>query len=357
MKNREIAEIFRRMAMLLEMQDENVFKIRSYNKAADSLENLSEDIAFLKEEDRLSQIPGVGKALRGKIAEYLETGRVSAYEDALQHIPETIFDIMEIPSVGPKKARLFYDRLKITDINGLKKAAHDGRLAKLPHIRKKTVENILNGIRIVKDSRQRMDLGRARQVAQEFLRPLSRLKEVKKISVAGSLRRCKETVRDIDILVDSTHPKKVMDVFVGLPWVKKVNLQGETKSSVLTQEAVQVDLRVVPPRSFGAALLYFTGSKSFNVRLRQIFKKKKIRINEYGIFDIGGRKEKFLAGRTEKECLKILGLPDIPPELREDIGEERIFKKDGVNKGLKIPRLLETKDIRGDLHVLSLIHI
>jgi DNA polymerase (family X) len=350
MKNKEIAEIFNRMGTLLEMQEENVFKVRAYYKAAETIAGLGEDIENIKKENRLREIPGIGEALQEKIIEYLDTGRMTAYEKLIQNIPETIFDIISIPSVGPKKAKLFFDQLNIKTVADLKKAAETGRLLKLAGVRAKTVENILNGIKILQAGQERMDLATANQLADTVVAQLKKIPKVKKIIPAGSLRRGKETVRDIDILLLTSDPKTVMNAFVSLPQVLKINAHGETKSSIITTDNIQVDLRVVDSKCFGAALLYFTGSKNFNVRLRQIAKDRGMKVNEYGIFKLIGDREKFLAGKTESECFRALGLPDLPPELREDLGEEIIFQK-GMN--FQVPPLIELKDIRGDLHVHS----
>ncbi len=298
----------------------------------------------------MSEISGIGKALQEKIIEYCDTGQVSEYKKLLEKIPESIFEVMEIPSVGPKKAKLFFDKLKIKSVEDLRKAAQTGKLLDLEGIKEKTVENILQGIKIVAAGRERMNLGTATRVAEEIIAALRSLKEVSQIEAAGSLRRQKETIRDIDILIDSTEPQKVMDTFVHLPCVKKINVHGNTKSSILTQDNVQVDVRVVEKESFGAALLYFTGSKNFNVRLRQIAIKKDMKVNEYGIFKVQENKEKLIASKTEEGCLKALGLPLIPPELREDFGEAEIFAK-GLR--FEIPPLVELKDIKGDLHAHS----
>ncbi len=347
MKNREIADLFMRMGTLLEIKEENVFKVKAYYKAAENISALAEDIEDIRRENRLSEIPGVGKTLEEKIIEYLDTGKVSAYAKLTAEIPETLLAMMDIPSVGPKKAKLFFEKLNIKSVKELAQAIEAGRLEGLEGIKEKTIENIRHGIRLVKESHLRMNIGVATAVAEEFVDTLKALPEVKEIAVAGSLRRMQETIRDIDILVDSSNPAKVMDVFVHLPAVKTINAHGETKSSILTQENVQVDLRVVDPKSFGAALLYFTGSKNFNVKLRQLAIKKNMKVNEYGIFSIKGDKEKLVARETEERCFKALDLPYVPPELREDFGETEIFS------GEPIPELIEPKDIKGDLHVHS----
>ncbi len=349
MRNREIADIFEKIGTLLEIKGEIVFKTRAYFKAAETIATLSEDIATIKNEGRLREIPGIGKELEAKIIEYLDTGKMSAYEKLIKEVPETLLDIVNIPSVGPKKAKLFFGELKIKTVEELKKAAQEGKLAQLPKFKEKTIENILKGIAVIEQGQKRMNLGTATQAAQTVVEALRKLKEVKLVVPSGSLRRGLETIGDIDILVTSTNPAKVMDAFVKLPEVKNVNAHGETKSSILTQDNVQVDLRVVEKDSFGAALLYFTGSKNFNVKLRQLAMKENKKVNEYGIFSVHGEKEKLLASKTEEECFKALGLPYIPPELREDIGEEKLFGE----KSPQIPKLVEQKDLRGDLHAHS----
>ena len=350
MKNKDVADILERMGTLLEIKGEIVFKTRAYYKAAETIANFPEDIETIRKENRLTEIPGIGKTLAEKISQYLDTGKMTAYEELIREVPEGLLDVVHVPSIGPKKAKLFFDQLKVKSVADLRKAVDTGKLEGLPGIKEKTIDNIRRGIKIVQEGQERMPLGAATQVAEEFVAALQKLPQVKDIVAAGSLRRGRETVRDIDILIDSTDPPKVMDVFVHLPLVKSINAHGETKSSVLTQNNVQVDIRVVEPKSFGAALLYFTGSKDFNIKLRQIAIKKDMKVNEYGIFSVKGEREKMLAGKTEADCFKALGLPYVPPEMREDFGEEEIF-----GRGTKFcaPALIEQKDIQGDLHVHS----
>lgn len=353
MKNHAIADLFRRMGQLLEIKGEIVFKVRAYQKAAENIESLAEDIEILKKEDRLSEISGIGQALKDKIIEFCETGKVKAYEDLIKEIPETLLDVMDIPTVGPKKAKLFFDEFGVKSVPDLEKLIESGKLKGHAGIKEKTIQNILEGIKVVKAGQKRMNLGKATKIADQFIQELKKLKEVKQISPAGSLRRGKETIGDIDILVSTDHPKKVTEVFIHLPGVKTVQAHGETKASILNEDNVQVDLRIVDDQSFGAALLYFTGSKNFNVRLRQIAIDRKMKVNEYGIFKITEPKkgnepvEKLIAAKTEKECLAALDLPYVEPELREDIGESEIFS------GKKLPELITLKDIKGDLHMHS----
>lgn len=361
MRNLEVAEIFKKIAEILEIKQDNPFRIRAYQRAAQNLEGLTEDIEKLAQEDKLESIPGIGKDLAEKIKQILKTGSFKQYEALKKEVPKGLVELLSVPSIGPKTAKLLYEELKIKNIQDLERQAKAGKLRTLPGLREKTEENILRGIELIKKGRERMLLAQALSVADEFISALKRLPEVKKISPAGSLRRMKETVRDIDILVTSpcpvrntkysqrnkisngTRPQKVMDVFTGLPQVKEILAKGSTKSSVLTKDGIQVDVRVVEPESFGAALLYFTGSKAHNIKIREMAMKKGWKINEYGVF----RGKTRLAGQTEEEIFKLLGLPYIIPELREDAGE--------IEAGLagKLPKLIKLSDIKADLHIHS----
>ena len=343
MINSQIVQIFRDIAQILEIKGENVFRIRAYERAAQNIEGLSQDIEDFIKEDRLTEISGIGKDLSERIKEFAKTGKIKIYEDLKKSIPEGLLDLLKIPSVGPRTAKLLYEKLKIKNIPDLENAIKKNKLQGIFGIKEKTIENILKGIEILKRGKERMTLAQAILVADEFVRPLEKLAEVKKISTAGSLRRQKETVRDIDILVVSDKPKKVMETFTRLPQVSDISAGGETKSSVRTKDDVQVDCRVVEQKSFGAALLYFTGSKNFNIKLRQIAIRKGLKLNEYGIF----RKEKFVCGKTEEEMFKALGMSYVEPELREDNGEVELAQK------FKLPKLIESRDIKGDLHVHS----
>ena len=343
MLNSEISKIFREIARILEIKGENVFRIRAYERAAQNIEALSEDIEHLVRESRLLEIPGVGKDLSQRITEYVTTGRVKYFEDLKKTIPHGVLELLNVPSVGPKTARLLYEKLKIKDIGGLESAIAKGKLKGIFGIKEKTIANILKGIDLLKRKKEKMALAQAMRVASEFEQALKRLPEVKDIVCAGSLRRRKEIVRDIDILVASDKPQKIMEHFVRIPGVAQVQAKGETKSSVRTKEDVQVDCRVVGHKSFGAALVYFTGSKNFNIKLRQIAIKKGLKINEYGVFKNG----KFICGKSEKEIFEYLGMEYIPPELREDTGEIELALES------RLPELVELKDIRGDFHAHS----
>lgn len=345
MKNSEIAEIFNNIADILEIQDENPFRIRAYRKAAINIENLTEDVEAVAKKKKLNDLPGIGKDLAGKIEEYIKTNRIKFYEDLKKSISKPILELINIPGIGPKTAKLLSDKLKIKSIKDLEKKASGGKIRDIFGIKEKTLTNILRGIDFLKKSEERTPLGVAVKISDEIVSKLKKLPEVKRIIPAGSLRRMKETVRDIDILVTSSKPEKVMDVFTSLSEVKDVLVHGPTKSSVITKAKVQVDLRVVEPSSFGSALCYFTGSKSHNIKLRKMAVREGLKINEYGVFRVKTNKK--IAGKEEEEIYKNLNLSYVPPELREDTGEiEAAMKK-------KLPRLVELKDIKGDIHVHS----
>jgi DNA polymerase (family 10) len=342
MKNFEIARLFGLMADVLEIKGDNPFRIRAYRRAAQNLETLSEDVEALARQVRLEAIPGVGADLAGKIAEYLQTGRIKEIDAAKRGIPDGVIDLMNVPGIGPKTARLLYEHEGITSVSRLESLARAGKLRGLHGIQAKTEANILKGIALVRGGQGRMPLGRALPLGRELVQALERVAGVKEILLAGSLRRMKDTIGDIDLLAISTAPAKVMHAFVGLPQVAEVLERGATKASIRHREGIQVDIRVVEPACFGAALAYFTGSKQHNIRIREMAVRKGLKISEYGVFaDADGRR---VAGETEEDVYAAIGLPWIPPELREDSGE--------VEAALKgaLPRLIEVADIRGDLH-------
>lgn len=348
MITKTIAQIFRDIAKILEIEGENVFRIRAYERAAGNVESLSEDIQDLINDGRLTDIPGIGADLAEKIKEIVKTGKLQFFENLKKTIPEGLLELLKIPSVGPKTARLFYEKLKIKSVQELEKAANDGSLLELEGIKKRTVENILKGIALMKKGRERMDLAAAAACANELIKELKeKVRGLKQISACGSLRRMKETVRDIDILVVSDSPQEVMNAFTALPQVKDITAQGAAKSSIITKENAQVDLRVVEERSFGAALIYFTGSKNFNIKIRQIAIKKGLKVNEYGVFILKKGKETYISGKAEEEVFKSLGLAYIAPELREDTGEIELAAKN------RLPNLITLEDIKGDLHAHS----
>jgi DNA polymerase (family X) len=343
MTNIEVAKIFRDIAKILEIKGENRFRIRAYERAAQNIEGLTVGLEEYIRKDTLKDIPGIGKDLENRIKEFFATGKIKLYEEIQKSLPKGLLDILTIPSVGPKTAKLLFDELKIKSIPDLEKAILKDKLTGLFGIKEKTIENIRKGIDLVKRGKERMTLAHATSVAEEFITLLKRLPVVKEITVAGSLRRQKETVRDIDILAISEKPKKIMETFTRIPSVKEILAEGETKSSVRTKGDVQVDCRVVEERAFGAALMYFTGSKNFNIKLRQMAIRAGLKINEYGVF----RKNRFLCGRTEEEIFKQLKMPFVEPEMREDNGEVELALKG------KLPKLVTLSDIKGDLHAHS----
>lgn len=342
MKNQEIARIFNDIADLLEIKGENPFRIRAYRRAALNVESLAGDIAETSKE-QLMAIPGIGQDLAGKIEEYARTGKLRFYEDLKKEVPEGLGTLLSVPGLGPKTAKLLSDELKVKNLGDLERLAKEHKLSGLPGIKEKTEKNILKGIEMLKRGMERRPLGKVLPIADDIVEHLKKRASVNKISVAGSIRRWKDTIKDIDLLATAREAKAVMSAFVHLPHVKDVLMRGPTKSSVVIHEGLQVDLRVVEEDSFGAALAYFTGSKAHNIRLREMAVKTGLKINEYGIFR--ERDNKKLGGEKEEDIYRILGLPFIVPELREDTGEI-----EAALEG-RLPNIVTLGDIKGDLHV------
>jgi DNA polymerase (family 10) len=340
MQNQDIANIFHEIADILEMQDENRFRIRSYRNAAIAIENLSEDIDDIYKKGALKDVSSVGVSIAEKIEELIKTGKCGFHQELLAKIPHGVVDIMRVPGMGPKHAMLVYKELGVNNINRLRRAAEAGKLEALPRFGKKLEEKILKGIEQLSASEGKFKLITAYSYAESIVRQLSRVKAVQKIELAGSVRRKKELVGDIDIRVISEEPQKVMDAFVKIDGIKEVLAKGKTKSSAVLNCGLQVDVRVLEDKSFGAALYYFTGSKEHNVAVRDMAKHMGLKVNEYGIF----RGEKNIASRAEEDIFKALGLSYIEPELRENSGEIQAAKKN------ELPYLLEEKDLKGDFH-------
>jgi len=345
MKQHELAALFSQMADLLEYRGDNPFRIRAYRRAAQNLESFSGDLAHLAQAGRLRELPGIGADLADKITEYLSTGAVAALERLKRTTAPGVLELLEVPGLGPKTAKLLTERLGISTVHQLEEAANAHRLRRLPGFQEKKEQNLLKGIEILKKGRARMHLGIALPLARELLRSLQRVSGVTRISTAGSLRRMKETIGDLDFLVASTSPARVMQMLSRLPLCARVLASGTTKSSILTPDGVQVDVRVVEPDSFGAALQYFTGSKEHNVRLRELAVRQGLKLNEYGVFRL--KTNQRLGGREEAEIYRAVGLPWIAPELREDQGEI-----DAAKAG-RLPQLVDAKDVRGDFHIHS----
>lgn len=343
LKNLELSRIFEQIAKILKIKGENPFKIRAYEKITSVLENLPIDIETIYHQGGLSNIPGVGTGITKKIEEFLTTGKLEYYEKMKETIPSGVIELLDISEVGPKTARLLYEELGVDNIGKLEKAVKGHRIKGLPGMGEKSEDNILRGIELFKRRKERVLLGTALPLAEEIVGGLRQLKETSKISFAGSLRRKKETIGDIDILVTSQKPEKIMKTFTSLPQVREILAEGPTKSSVITKDDIHVDVRVVEPISFGAALQYFTGSKAHNIKLRELAVKRSLKINEYGVFDV--KTDRRVAGEREEEIYQILNLPFIPPELREDRGEIEAAQEN------KLPELIKFSQIRGDLHL------
>ena len=344
MKNREIADIFENIADALEFKEENIFRLNAYRKAAKVLREYPEDVEVLWKENRLSEIPGVGKGIADHIIEYIKTGKIEKYREATSGIPAGLLELLKIPGVGPKTLAFVYKEKGVKTLDDLEKQIESDSLSDLPGMGEKKIYHIKKGIELyrAKKKEARISLGIALPIVDEitgYLEPA-----VEKISGCGSLRRMKETVGDVDILCTGENPGKVIKRFTGYPEKESVIESGETKAAIIVREHhLQVDLRVVEKDSYGAALQYFTGSKEHNIKLRGMAKDRGLKINEYGVF----KGNKSIAGKTEEEVYKALDLPWIPPELREDRGEIEAAA-DG-----RLPQLIELNDVLGDFHVHS----
>jgi DNA polymerase (family X) len=343
--NKEIADILNQLADYMELNDEDEFRIRSYRNAARSVEGLSRNVHdMVKENKNLTSIPDIGKSTAEKIREIVKTGKLSRLKELKKKVPVKIEEFNQIEQLGPERLKTLYKELDIRDAGSLKKAAKEGEIQKIKGFGPKIQEKLLKETEEKDDSvPQRLLWVDAEDLISGFYDYLKNSKLTKKLEIAGSYRRRKETVGDVDILATSSKASKLMNHFTRFEEVKEILAKGETKSSVVLHSGLQVDLRVVSSGSFGAAMLYFTGSKPFNIKLRKIAVKKDWKINEYGIY----RGKKKIAGKTEKEVFKKLELKYIEPELREDRGEIDTSRKN------KLPDLVKLKDIKGDLQTHS----
>lgn len=344
--NTEIAELFETLADLLEIEDANTFRVRAYRNAARTVQSHAKPMAELVEDGTdLSKLPGIGKDLAEKIAEIVHTGRLTALEEVQKRVPRSLSDLMDVQGLGAKRVKVLYQTLDIESVEDLKRAARAGRIRDLPGFGVKTEEMILRRLAHHTGAEKRMPLPEAEELAAPLLDYLEDAPGVKKIMVAGSFRRRRETVGDLDILVTAGKGAPVMQRFVEYEDVSEVVSQGDTRATVRLRGGLGVDLRVVAKESYGAALLYFTGSKAHNIALRSIAVKQGWKLNEYGLF----QDDKRIAGKTEKAIYKKLGLHYVEPELREDRGEIQIARK----KKNRLPALIGIDDIRGDLHCHS----
>ncbi len=345
MNNQEIANIFYEIADFLAME-EVAFKPQAYQKAAITLETLEEDVAQIYKKGgraALEKIPGVGKGISERIEEYIKTGKIKYYQHLKKKTPVKMEEMIRVEGLGPKKVKVLYQKLGIRNLKELEKAAKKHKIAPLFGFGQKTEKNILEGIEFLKRSKGRFLLGEILPRVKEIYERLESLKEVERIDYAGSIRRMKETIGDADFLVISKNPEKVMDFFVSLPGVVKIWGKGKTKASVRMKDGFDMDIRVVPLKSYGSALQYFTGSKEHNIVTRKIAIDKGLKLSEYGLF----HGPKMTAGKTEEEIYRALGMVWMSPEIRENQGEI-----EAALEG-KLPKLIEVRDIQGDLHTHS----
>ncbi len=342
--NAEIAEIFETLADLLAVRGENPFRIRAYRNAARTIRGNSRSMAELLAEGRdLSELRNIGKDLAGKIATIVETGRLPLLDELSSRTPTALSELMKIEGLGPKRVKILYEKLRVRSLADLERALRRGKVRELPGFGPKTEQMISERLERFAGREQRWKLIDAEDVAEPLVKFLREVKGVKEVAVAGSYRRRKETVGDLDLLVTAAGSSPVIDRFVKYDEVAEIVSQGTTRSTVRLRSGLQVDLRVVPQVSYGAALYYFTGSKSHNIAIRRIAAGRKLKLNEYGLF----RGDERIAGRTEQELLKTLRLRWIPPELREDRGEIEAARRG------RLPELVTLDDIRGDLHCHS----
>jgi DNA polymerase (family 10) len=343
LRNDEVVEVLNALGDLLEIKGENRFRVNAYRDAARHVESLTEGLDQILAEGRIRTIPGVGEAIALKIQELLETGQLAYYERLKQDVPDSLRELLQIPGLGPKKVKLVYDSLKVRDLSDFRAALADGRIAVLPGMGEKTVQNLQREVERFQQRGSRSPLGTALPLVLGIIDDLRAVcPSILRISEAGSVRRRRDTIGDLDIIVSSDHQEEVLDTFVKLPLVQEVIGHGDTKASILGPRQQQVDLRAVPRESWGAALLYFTGSKAHNVKLREMGIRRGWRLNEYGLNETAtGR---VVAAAEEEDIYAAFGLPLIPPEMREDTGE--------IEAGLegKLPRVVDISDIRGELH-------
>jgi DNA polymerase (family 10) len=340
-RNADIADIFDRIADYLEIEGENPFKIRAYRNASRTILGLGPELRdMVAAGESLTELPGIGKELAAKILEILETGTAQAFERLREKVPAGVIEMLKIQGLGPKRVSALYHELKIESLAALKEAAEAGRIQALPGFGAKTEQHIREAAEALSQRPARVSIAMARPPVEALSHYLQQVPGVIEVAVAGSFRRCKETVGDIDILVTAEKDSPVMERFVGHEDVGQVLAQGSTKSSILLRSGLQVDLRRVAQESFGAALQYFTGSQAHNIAVRRIGRQRGLKINEYGVFNADGR----VAGETEESVYRALDLHWVPPELREDRGEIEAAREG------RLPELVELADIKGELH-------
>jgi len=345
MRNFQISFIFYDIADMLEIKGENFFKVRAYRRAAHAVESLAEEIEEVASQSRLREIDGIGEALSSKIEEIISTGTCDYYENLKKEVPRGLVHMLKIPGMGAKKIKVIHDSLGLTTISELEEAARARRLRNLPGIGVKTEKAIQKGIETYRGHDEKVLLSTALPIAERIMSMLSSMHEIDHIAIAGSVRRRREMVKDIDILVGTGSGEKIMKDFLEFPEIVEVLAKGSTKASVILDMGLQLDLRVVEPRCFYSALLHFTGSKEHNTKLRSLAIKQGYKLNEYGIFSKDD--EEVFHPKSEVELYDKLGMPYIVPELREDRGEIEAALEN------RLPELVQGSDIRGDLHIHS----
>lgn len=341
--NADIAKIFAKVADLLEIQGANPFRVRAYRNAARQISSLSRSVRDMLEQNKsLSDLPGIGEDLAGKIETIVETGNLPLLQELMEQSAPELDELLKIPGLGPKRAQTLFKELNVTNLNELREAAESNKIRELDGFGEKTEKKILQGLE-QRTSEERTKLAVVEEVAKSLTEYFDASKAVKKIIVAGSYRRRKETVGDLDILVTCRKgsKEKVMTRFVEYDDVEQVVSQGKTRSTIILKSGLQVDLRAVAAVSYGAALHYFTGSKAHNIAVRKMGQKKNLKINEYGVFD---NRDKRIAGKTEREVYEKVDLPCIEPEMREHRGEIEAARKG------RLPELITLDQILGDLH-------
>jgi DNA polymerase (family 10) len=340
-QNLAVAAIFEEIADRLAIRGENVFRVRAYSNAARMLQGLGPDVKQkLERGDDLTELPGIGADLAGKIREIVETGKCALLERLRREMPAAVTELLKVPGLGPKRVALLWHELDVQTPEQVLRAARDKRIREVPGFGEKMERQIEAAVAARLSVETRMKLATAAQYAEALVRYLKQAKGVDRVVVAGSFRRMRETVGDLDLVVTARKANAAMERFVAYPEVAEVLAQGETRASVRLKVGLQVDLRVVPAESFGAALVYFTGSKAHNIALRRLAQERELKINEYGVF----KGAKRIAGDTEASVYRSVGLPEIPPELREDHGEIEAARAG------RLPRLVEVADLKGDLH-------
>lgn len=344
-KNSDVAEFLENIADMLDIKGDSAFRVRAYREAARQIESLTEDVQDVIARGEICEIPGIGESIAAKIREFAEAGHSAYYDQLRKEVSPGLAQLLEVPGMGPKKAKLFYEQLGIDSIEKLEEAAKEHRLQSIPKIGTKTEQNILDAIERMRGRSGRIPLGIALPTAVPFLEMLREFKEVEQADLAGSLRRMRETIGDIDLLASSAQPSKVTEYFSELPMVKSVLSRGPTKTTIVTGDNLQIDLLVVKPEEYGSALQHFTGSQAHNIKLRSLAESMGYKVNEYGTFRVSDNRR--MAGDTEESVYELLGLQWMPPEIREDRGEIEAAREG------RLPNLVRVEDIKGDLHVHS----